>query len=217
MIKLEISNISKKYLLRSGATHRLADLFKGGRSCHKTVLDNFSFKAGEGDIIYISGKNGCGKSTLLRCIAGITRPDSGTINLNGRLLYILQHGLGIYENLTIEQNILLIQQIFKINSKDSRENLNEIITSQQLDNYRRSPMTKLSDGMKAKLLLTCLQYASFDILLLDETFNSIDREWILDYKRVLQKWSNEGKIILFTTHDKDIGENLADTKMEILE
>ena len=73
-------------------------------------MDNISFQVKEGEILGILGLNGSGKSTLLRIIAGVYHPDTGFVNINGKLSPLLQLGAGFQHELNARDNILIYFQ-----------------------------------------------------------------------------------------------------------
>lgn len=172
----------------------------------KKILEDISFQANPGEAVAIVGKNGCGKSTLLQIMAGILKADSGSINYfnhsargNRKVFrqfcgYVPQEN-PLIEELSVEDNLRLWG-----GGKDSHTL--ELVTRFELGQMLKTPVEKLSGGMKRRLSIACALLQSPPILLLDEPTAALD----IYYQNSIQHWMEEYRekkgIIVMTTHDE---------------
>ena len=111
-IAVRISNVKKSFKLPTESTNSLkrtiVNYFKGIKGYRKQeVLRDISFEVEKGDFFGIVGRNGSGKSTLLKIISQIYVPDSGTVEVNGRLVSFIELGVGFNPELTGKENVYL--------------------------------------------------------------------------------------------------------------
>ncbi len=176
----------------------------------KEVLRDVSFTAKEGDFIGIVGKNGCGKSTLLSVLAGVRRPDSGTVLFEGSPLFskkqIPADIIGyvpqlnpLLPELSVRDNLRLWLRNTGAPAKDTPETLYQ---QMGLTDYLKIPVAKLSEGLKKRVSIASVLQNSPKILILDEPSAALD----LPCKEVIHEqlltFSKNGGIILFTTHEE---------------
>ncbi len=172
----------------------------------KQVLQDISFQVSSGECVAIVGKNGCGKSTLLQIMAGVLKPDGGTIQYFGEdalsdLSVIRKHcGYVPQENPLIEE--LSVQDNLKLWAGKSDELQEEIIDQFELRDIMKQPVYQLSGGMKRRLGIACAMQQWPELLLLDEPTSALDiyyKDNILQWVRQYQK--SDG-IVIMTTHDE---------------
>lgn len=186
---LEIKNISKKYK-------------------KMTVLRDISLSAENGCCIGILGSNGAGKSTLLSILAGIQKPDSGSFVYNGNDLlkdhaarsatvgYVPQ-GTPLIPELNAWDNLLLWYD----HNTLTKELNSGILKMLGIDEFLKTPVNKMSGGMKKRLSIGCAVSGRPPVLLLDEPTSALDlmgKQVIGDY---LKAYKEAGGILLLTTHD----------------
>ena len=206
--KLEVSDVSMEF---SGAGDRVA------------ALAPVSFALREGSFVSVIGPSGCGKSTLFNIIAGLQRPSSGTISIDGedatgtigRVGYMLQKDL-LLPWRTVIDNIILGMEIKGVPrgtcSAQTRAALSWRNTGQRLAGFleHRFPR-ELSGGMRQRAALLRTLLLDTDIVLLDEPFGALDaqtrssmQEWLL------QLWADFRKTVVFVTHDVEEAIYLSD-------
>jgi NitT/TauT family transport system ATP-binding protein len=167
----------------------------------KIVIENLSFKVQENEIVMLIGPSGCGKSTLLDLIAKINHYSQGKIILQGAIGYMLQKdALLSYRN--IEKNLYLYLEITKKKNKENQQYVLNLATKYGLGPYLKYFPDELSGGMKQKVALIRTLSLKPDLLLLDESFASLDayqKEKIQeDLYQIIKK---EQKSALIVTHD----------------
>lgn len=172
----------------------------------KQILKDISFQVNCGECVAIVGENGCGKSTLLQIMAGILKPDSGSIRYfendvvrDKKLLkkycgYVPQEN-PLMEELTVKDNLLL----WGWNPKHP----NVAVTKQfDLQDIMHKTVATLSGGMKRRLSIACALLQNPPIILLDEPTTALD----IYYKESVQNWISQYRgnngIVVMTTHDE---------------
>ncbi len=172
----------------------------------KQVLQDISFRVNCGECVAIVGKNGCGKSTLLQIMAGVLKPDGGSIQYFGEdalsdLSVIRKHcGYVPQDNPLIEE--LSVQDNLKLWTGQSGKPQEEIIDQFELRDIMKQPVSQLSGGMKRRLGIACAMQQWPKLLLLDEPTSALDiyyKDNILQWIRQYQKGDG---IVIMTTHDE---------------
>jgi len=163
-----------------------------------------------GEIFGIVGPDGTGKSTLLRIIAAVMKPDSGTVTIEGksafddaakikkRVAYMPQK-FGLYEDLTVEENIYFFGRIFSVPSGEIKNRLPRLYGFSGLEPFKDRLAGKLSGGMKQKLGLACCLVHEPEILLLDEPTNGVDPVSRREFWKILYELLSERVTIIVST------------------
>jgi osmoprotectant transport system ATP-binding protein len=181
----------------------------------KTVVAPLDLHVGTGEVMVLLGPSGCGKTTILRMIAGLVRPTSGQILVDGLLLddgslpairrklgYVIQEG-GLFPHLTAAANITLMARHAGWPRERSRARLGELVEMTQFpgDALDRYP-TELSGGQRQRVSLMRALFLGPRLLLLDEALGALDpmiRAGLQrDLKEVFQK---SGATVVLVTHD----------------
>lgn len=167
----------------------------------KKILDGVSFEVTNGEIIGISGKNGSGKSTLLNIIGGFITDYQGTIQYGDKLGHIgcMIGGAPIYEDLSVKDNIEMINRMYGNDNLYIDEMLYDITDLKQFERKRAG---KLSLGNKQMLALVMSIGSKSKLLLLDEPFNGIDPVHKAELIKYLKLRTEKGTAIVMTSHIK---------------
>ncbi|MCC8088304.1 MAG: ABC transporter ATP-binding protein [Rikenellaceae bacterium] len=206
----------------------LSQSFKDGRRGVRTIYDNLRIEIPHGELFVILGRNGVGKSTLLRSIAGLLRPDKGTINILGRDLdgiskrelasltsYVSTEMLKI-TNLTVHDMVGMGRSpytnwIGRLSAEDE-EAVMRSIGLVGMASFADKDITTLSDGERQRIMIARALAQDTNIILLDEPTAFLDIPYKYEIASLLRELSHkEGKTIIFTTHDLNIALRLADT------
>lgn len=200
---LSLKNIGYSYHSLQGQTAALKDI---------------SFHINEGEFVSVVGPSGCGKSTLLSIIAGLIKPEEGTIvfdNPTGaisypKIGYMLQHD-HLFEWRTIYQNAVLGLEIAGELTPEKKENVLQLMKDYGLYKFKDKKPSELSGGMKQRAALIRTLAISPQILLLDEPFSALDYQTRLnvsaDIGHIIR---NQKKTALLITHDLSEAISLAD-------
>lgn len=176
------------------------------------TLKNISFQVENGEFIAIVGPSGCGKSTLLSIIAGILKPETGTITAPDDLKigYMLQKDL-LLEWKTVLENCLLGLKFHKISPKEGRKRILCLLEQYGLYDFQNKKPSELSGGMRQRCALIRTIALDPDLLLLDESFSALDSQTRLfissDISSIIRK---NHKTAILVTHDPDEALCLAD-------
>lgn len=172
------------------------------------ALDGINLKVDEGDFVCIVGPSGCGKSTFLNIVAGLEKPDSGEILLNGKAIttpgpdrtMVFQEG-ALFPWLKVVDNVEFGLKIAGI-PKDERAQISQrYLDMMQLTKFANSYTYQLSTGMKQRVAIARALVMDPEILLMDEPFAALDaqtRDLLLVELQLI--WERTKKTILFVTH-----------------
>jgi len=171
------------------------------------VLDKISVKLENGWIYGLVGPNGCGKTTLMRCICGFTRPTSGTVMVDGKLIGkdcdfapstgIIIETPGFLHHYSARRNLAILAGI---SGKASKERIDEVIRLVGLDPEDKKPVGKYSLGMRQRLGIAQAIMENPNTLILDEPFNGLDKDGVRDIHALLQEQKAQGKTIILASH-----------------
>ena len=191
----------------------------------RTVLDRLSLVVGDGEIIAVLGPSGAGKSTLLGVIAGLVRPDSGTVSLDGvditnRPAHLRNIGMmfqdeQLFPHLDVAANIAFGLRMHRWPVAASRERVSLLLHLVGLDGFGTRRIDRLSGGEKKRVALARSLAPGPAVLLLDEPLTGLDRELhdrlITELGDVLRE---TGVTAVVVTHDRDEAAALATRVVE---
>lgn len=149
------------------------------------AIDHLSFDVSPGEIFGIVGPDGAGKTTTMRILAGVLPPDSGTATVAQcdvvadpegvkNLISYMPQRFGLYEDLTVDENIRFYSDLFGVPRKAREARAVELLKACAMSEFRKRLAGKLSGGMKQKLGLVCALIHTPRVLLLDEPTNGVD-------------------------------------------
>ncbi|MEM5371259.1 ABC transporter ATP-binding protein [Paraburkholderia azotifigens] len=176
-----------------------------------------SISVARGEIFGLVGPDGAGKSTVMRMLAGVLRPDAGAIALDGidvvsepehakAVLSYMPQRFGLYEDLTVDENIFFYGELFELPRGQFRERRAELLEAAGLAPFRRRLAGQLSGGMKQKLGLVCALIHTPRILLLDEPTTGVDPVSRRDFWAILYRLREQGVTIVMSTAYMDEAE-----------
>lgn len=185
------------------------------------ILDQLQLEIAEGEFVCLLGPSGSGKSTLLRIVAGLERPDTGSVLLNGAPLtepdaqrvMVFQDFNQLFPWQTVRDNIIFPLRIQKRGSsnRERREIADRYLAMVKLEEYGDYFPHQLSGGMKQKAAIARALALQPKVLLMDEPFGSLDAQTRgLLQQMLLKVWEETGVTIIFVTHDLQEAVILAD-------
>ncbi len=203
-LAIKASNICKQFHInaRASTITLIKETFSsnGINTSPFYALSDVSFKVAQGERIGVIGHNGSGKTTLLKLIANLLRPNKGELMVNGSVIYIGGHGIGMLEDLTVWDNIFLYGAIYGIERESLNANFDEIIHWAGLDDFVQTKLKHLSNGMKTRLAFSITRYFDAQIYLLDEALSAGDKNFREKCDTVFEGYKNKGKTFIVVSH-----------------
>lgn len=174
------------------------------------VLDDISFEVKKGEVIGIIGKNGAGKSTLLKIIAGVMKPTSGQVIVNGNIVPMLELGSGFDPELNGRENIFLNGAILGYSQEFLQEKYEEILEFSELGQFIDMPIRNYSSGMMMRLAFSIATVVQPEILIVDEILAVGDEGFQAKSKARMMELMSGGTTVLFVSHSLDQIEEMCD-------
>lgn len=168
------------------------------------ILNSIDIEFQSGDIIGLTGENGSGKTTLLKTIAGIISPNTGQVEIKGKVTCLLDNSAGFDENATGRKNIFLRGYTLGIRHQELLEKQNSIIELADLGEFIDQPVSKYSAGMRARLNFAVVSEIKTDILLLDEGIAVGDDNFRDQVQNKLDELLKNAGITIIATHDRGL-------------
>lgn len=167
-----------------------------------TALDSISFNVSKGETLGVIGKNGCGKSTLLKLLAGIYKPDKGSITQFCERISLLTLGVGFDAELSGRDNAIISAMLLGATKKQAMKLLEGIIEFSELGDFIYQPMKTYSTGMKARLGFSVAVTLKVDLLLVDEVLGVGDASFRQKAEKYLLKKINSQQSVIFVSHNE---------------
>ena len=198
-----------------------------GEGLHKSFLlhgrpivavGNVSFHVVEHEFVALIGPSGCGKSTVLNMVAGLTKPSSGRLWIDGdpvagpspKVGYIFQKDTTLPWK-TVEQNIALGLDYRGVAPEERRRRVADMIRMAKLEGFEHAYPAMLSGGMRQRVALMRSFIVEPEVLLMDEPFGALDTHTALMlHQELLGLWQRNRQAILFVTHNLSEAITLAD-------
>ncbi|WP_373032463.1 ABC transporter ATP-binding protein [Sulfurovum sp.] len=174
------------------------------------ALNDVSFEINKGDKVGIIGRNGAGKSTLLKVLSRITEPTTGKIHINGRIASLLEVGTGFHPELTGRENIYLNGAILGMSRREIKSKFDEIVAFAEVEKFLDTPVKRYSSGMYVRLAFSVAAHLEPEILVVDEVLAVGDVEFQKKCLGKMKDVSEEGRTILFVSHNMNAIEHLCD-------
>lgn len=193
--KLMIRGVYKYFQTKMGTVH---------------ALDDISLDIKEGEFVCLVGPSGCGKTTLLNIIAGLDKPDKGTVAVDGKLItgsgsdrMMMFQESALFPWLNVFQNVLFGLKLKpNLTDDDRKEVALYYLHLVHLEKFKDAYIHELSSGMKQRVALARCLAPNPRILLMDEPFGALDamtREYL--YGDIQDIWMKRKKTIIFVTHN----------------
>jgi sulfate transport system ATP-binding protein len=185
------------------------------------ALDNVSLEIPTGSLTALLGPSGGGKSTLLRIIAGLERPDSGTVEISGEdstalppqrrnVGFVFQH-YAAFKHLTVFRNVSFGLEIRKRSKDEIRDRVQELLRLVHLEQFADRLPSQLSGGQRQRMALARALAVEPEVMLLDEPFGALDAKVRKELRDWLRRLHDEVHVTtVFVTHDQEEAMEVAD-------
>jgi sulfate transport system ATP-binding protein len=186
-----------------------------------TALDDVSVEVPGGSLVALLGPSGSGKSTLLRVIAGLERPDTGTVLLDGADVtaiptqrrgvgFVFQH-YAAFKHMSVRENIAFGLKLRRMPKREVRARVEELLELVQLGGLAERYPAQLSGGQRQRMVLARALAVQPKVLLLDEPFGALDARVRAELRAWLRRLHDEMHVTsVFVTHDQEEAMELAD-------
>ncbi len=174
----------------------------------REVLKNINLEIKKGSRVAVIGCNGAGKSTLLRVIAGIYKPNSGKLRVDGRVCCFLEPGAGVAPALPVRDNVFLYASLAGLNYHETRKSLPRILEFCSLSGQEYTWVEHLSFGLQQRLfmsiLLETMRLKRAEIFLFDEFLMGVDQSFRNRVEDALTRFPSAEQIVLHASHDHEL-------------
>ena len=212
-VVIRFDQVSKRYRLGVSRTSVIKAVSNGVQKVLKPgfrksaengelwALRDVGFELSKGQSMALVGRNGAGKSTILKLLANITRPTSGSINVDGRLSALIELGSGFHPDLTGRENVYLNGTILGLSRSEIRRRYDEIVAFSEIERFIETPVKRYSSGMMVRLGFAVASCIEPDILLVDEVLAVGDASFRQKCLVRIQSLLDNGTSIIFVSHN----------------
>ena len=185
------------------------------------ALDNLSIQIKKGEFYSLLGPNGAGKTTCINILSNIMKADAGNIQIDGlnikdnlleikKKIGIVPQEIALYEDLTAIENLRFWGKINGVSSGILNAKIEEVLGFMNLKEHQNKLISSYSGGMKRRINIAAALLHDPEILLMDEPTVGIDPQSRLFIYEIFEKLHQEGKTILYTSHNMEEVERLSD-------
>ena len=200
---LIVDDLWKSYRLYHERNQYLkAAILKGRRARYEEfwALKGVDFEVPSGSTFGVIGSNGSGKSTLLKTMAGILRPEKGSVQIEGRVSALLELGAGFHPELSGRENVFLNGAILGMSKKDITARYDAIVEFAGLEDFIDTPVKNYSSGMFVRLGFAVAANVEPDVLLIDEVLSVGDETFQRRCAEKINEFRTDGRTIVFVSH-----------------
>jgi lipopolysaccharide transport system ATP-binding protein len=226
-VAVEVRGLGKRYeigadqggymLLTERITQRLKSLGRREPTEEFWALRDIDFEVKRGETMGIIGHNGAGKSTLLKILSRITPPTEGEARLRGRVGALLEVGTGFHPELTGRENVFLNGAILNMSRQEIQRRFDEIVEFADVGQFIDTPVKRYSSGMQLRLAFSVAAHLEPEILIIDEVLSVGDLAFQQKCLGRMEKASQEGRTVVFISHQLPSVTNLCDRAIMLSE
>ncbi len=217
---IEVDNVVKKFrvYLDKGNTLKEKTLFQRRRKYEeRIVLNGICFEVKKGEAVGLIGHNGCGKSTTLKLLTKIMYPDSGNIDMCGRVSSLIELGAGFHPDMSGRENIYINASIFGLTRREIDARIGDILAFSELEQFIDQPVRTYSSGMYMRLAFSVAINVDADILLIDEILAVGDAGFQAKCFQRMEEIKANGTTIVIVSHALGQIEQICDRSLWIHE
>src|SRR6059036_1344877 len=174
------------------------------------ALTDVSFTVPKGSTYGVIGRNGSGKSTALKLMAGITKPTSGTVHVDGRISALIELGAGFHPEISGRENVFINGIMLGLTRREIQERFDDIVDFAELREFIDAPVKTYSSGMYMRLGFAVAIHVDPDVLLVDEVLAVGDEGFTHKCLDKFAEFKRRGKTILLVTHSLGLVERFCD-------
>src|SRR5215213_8105008 len=219
MNSIEVSNASKVY--RRYSRRRQFSTLKSAllsRSLIRNLrpdetfaaIRDLTFTVPKGRTLGVIGRNGSGKSTALKLVAGITRPTTGTVKVEGRISALIELGAGFHPEISGRENVFINGIMLGLTKREVMERFDEIVEFAEMKDFIDAPVKTYSSGMYMRLGFAVAIHVDPEVLLVDEVLAVGDEGFTHKCLDKFGEFKRRGKTILLVTHSLNLVERFCD-------
>jgi ABC-type polysaccharide/polyol phosphate transport system ATPase subunit len=215
---IELANVTKIYRRYSGRQFATLKSALLRRSILRDLrpsetfpaLMDVSFTAARGSTVGLIGRNGSGKSTALKVVAGITKPTTGSVRVDGRISALIELGAGFHPEISGRENVFINGIMLGLSRRQIEERFEDIVDFAELRDFIDAPVKTYSSGMYMRLGFAVAIHVDPDVLLVDEVLAVGDEGFPRKCLDKFSEFHRRGKTILLVTHSLSLVERLCD-------
>src|SRR5881296_932846 len=212
---VDVSKVYRRYAGRQFATLKSAllkrSLLRDLRPSDAFLaLKDVSFTVKKGSTVGVIGRNGSGKSTALKLVAGITKPTSGTVKVDGRISALIELGAGFHPEISGRENVFINGIMLGLSKREIQARFDDIVDFAELRDFIDAPVKTYSSGMYMRLGFAVAIHVDPDVLLVDEVLAVGDEGFTHKCLDKFAEFRRRGKTILLVTHSLGLAETLCD-------
>ncbi len=174
------------------------------------ALSDVSFVVPRGSTFGVIGRNGSGKSTALKLVAGITKPTSGTVSVQGRISALIELGAGFHPEISGRENVFINGIMLGLTKREIQKRFDEIVEFAELAEFIDAPVKTYSSGMYMRLGFSVAIHVDPDVLLVDEVLAVGDEGFTHKCLDKFGEFKRRGRTILLVTHSLGLVERFCD-------
>ena len=175
-----------------------------------TALDDVSLTVPKGRTLGVIGRNGSGKSTLLKLVAGISKPSSGSVRVDGRISALIELGAGFHPEISGRENVFINGIMLGLTKREVTRRFDEIVEFAEMKEFIDAPVKTYSSGMYVRLGFAVAIHVDPDVLLVDEVLAVGDEGFTHKCLDKFAEFKRRGKTILLVTHSLGLVERFCD-------
>ena len=175
-----------------------------------SAIRDVSFTVPAGRTFGVIGRNGSGKSTMLKLVAGITKPTSGSVRVNGRISALIELGAGFHPEISGRENVFINGIMLGLSKREVARRFDEIVEFAEMKDFIDAPVKTYSSGMYMRLGFAVAIHVDPDVLLVDEVLAVGDEGFTHKCLDKFAEFKRRGKTILLVTHALSMVERFCD-------
>jgi lipopolysaccharide transport system ATP-binding protein len=213
MAAIELVNVSKSFARVAGRALLRGHFRRWFTRAHKErfyALKHLSFTVEHGESVAVIGANGAGKSTLLSLVAGLAKPDEGSVSIEGRVAALLELGSGFHPDLTGVENVQLNAALLGLTRKRAAYLFDQIVEFSGVGEFIQQPLRTYSSGMIVRLAFSVAVFTDPEILVVDEVLAVGDQAFQTKCLDRIHELRRSGKTLVCVSHATGLVQQFCD-------